>query len=341
MSQLDDFAEVDFASLRPSQTAEDFVREAQFFHKMLPTALIGWEVNECFVYLVSEDWFGKWKTKVDYQRLLDGMQYGPENVKLHIELPQLNDNLVDHSFDQPHTDFKFLKPELENYSLFSVVTHKTLTEGFDYFAINEEAWKVLKILYPNAIEVRRLKYVDRSTHLSRIEVKFPMVAHLLADLLLLFPSVHTEARQRTGEVRVQEVRIPGIQADGSRRAEESAHRVREAGGRGRPAALDFRREQNQGIAIEAGRRFGGFQRRTEERVQVAVHLRGQSEGACRASAELFGPALDVQHPARRLGLDRRDQEPPGVQVPGGRRGAGGRRLVLDVQEPGPESAAVP
>lgn len=185
--------------IKPSATAEDYVKEAKFIMNMLPSAVVDWTETDCFVYLVSTNWFEYWKKKVSYQKLEDGMEYGPQSIDMEANLPVLNLDLIDDSYDSNKEDFVFLKPKSENYGLFSVVTKSTISETNDYIIIREEAWTKVKGFYPDAKEIKRLKYTDQTTGYSKVEVKFPIVITSLTSrfhaTFCLNQSLNTQARQ--------------------------------------------------------------------------------------------------------------------------------------------------
>jgi hypothetical protein len=166
----------DVGQLAPSVTAEDWVQEAVLFGKMFSQAQIGAEETGTFVYLLSQKWVESWKHKVSFSMIEEGMNLEPSQIRMDIELPVLNQDLIDSEFKEKTEEYEFLKTNEPLYTLFNVVAKSDIIENIDYLLIREEAWNVVKAKHPDAIEVKRIKVIDNMTGFSRVEVKFPIVS---------------------------------------------------------------------------------------------------------------------------------------------------------------------
>ena len=169
----DNFPDID--TISPSITAEDWVNEAILFGKMFQSAQIGSEEGMSFVYLLSQKWIESWKAKVSFTLIEQGVDLNSSDIMMDIELPVLNDDLVDTTHEEKTENYEFLKSSKQNYQLFNVVAKLGIMEYIDYLLIKEEAWNILKAKYPSAIELKRIKFSDAETGLPRVEVKFPLV----------------------------------------------------------------------------------------------------------------------------------------------------------------------
>lgn len=162
--------------LRPSETPQEWVEEAILFGKMFTWAQIGNEETGTFVFLLSQKWVESWKHKVSFSIIEEGMNLEPTQIRMDIELPILNEELIDPEFQHKTEEYEFLRSKELNYSLFNVVAKSDILENIDYLLIREEAWKIVKAKYPNAMEVKRIKFTDPFTDFTRVEVKFPLVS---------------------------------------------------------------------------------------------------------------------------------------------------------------------
>ena len=177
---------VDLENLKPSVTAEDFVEEAMWFKKMLDWGGIGNAPSNSFVFLISVKWLETWEEKVGFS-LMDGdKEYGPQDVKLDKELPQMNRDLIDDSFQEKTLEYEYVTSNTPLFSLFGPVTKGDIMEGFDYIIVKEDFWRAIQKKYPDAIEVMKIKYTDPITEFSKVEVKFPMVPLNLHRLKRIF-----------------------------------------------------------------------------------------------------------------------------------------------------------
>lgn len=168
--------QVSIATLRPSITAEDWVQEAKLFTEMFSWAQVGEDEGNGFVFLLSVKWVEAWKEKVGYSVVEDGVTLAPEHIKMELELPQVNSDLIDQEFQEQTEEYEFLKSDSPNYSLFASIVKSDATEYIDYLLIKEDAWNILKNKYPDSLELKRVKVSDVYTGLSSVEVKFPMVS---------------------------------------------------------------------------------------------------------------------------------------------------------------------
>lgn len=173
----------------PSVTAQDWIEEAHLFKEMFQFAQVGSEEQNTFVFLLSNRWIEAWKDKVNFSILEEGMELTPQHIKMEVELPTINQDLIDPTFQEHTEEYEFLKCKDDNYQLFNVVIKPDVTEYIDYTLIREDAWKVLKIKFPDAIELKRVKSTDPFTYQSIVEVKFPLVnPSLLRSNATLFPN---------------------------------------------------------------------------------------------------------------------------------------------------------
>lgn len=161
--------------VKPSITPEDWVQEALLFGKMFTWAQIGNDDGNTFVYLLSQKWVESWKHKVSFSIIEEGMNLEPSQIRMDFELPVLNEDLLDQEFQIKTPEYEFLMSKEANYSLFNVIAKPDILENIDYLLIREEAWKTVQAKYPNAKEVKRIKYIDPFTEFTRVEVKFPIV----------------------------------------------------------------------------------------------------------------------------------------------------------------------
>lgn len=215
-----DFA-VDPETLKPCVDAKDWVEEAQLFGKMFAWAQIGNEESGTFVYLLSQKWVEAWKHKVSFSVIEEGMNLEPEQIRMDIELPVLNEDLVDHQFQDKTDEYEFLKTKDSNYSLFNVVARADIAENIDYHLIRQEAWQMLKAKHPEAKEIRRIKFTDPETFFTRVEVKFPIVLFCDQDPSLLCASFELPSGKLARQVLSSPVQVPSLEAHERGRAQDS------------------------------------------------------------------------------------------------------------------------
>jgi hypothetical protein len=164
----------------PSRTAKDFMEEAKVMQVLLEEARREkYDNSEGFVWLVSVQWLDAWKIKVGYEAFEDGFEYTEEKVSLGRDPGRVNLDLLDGDFKEETEDYRFLKVADSQYAIFNVVTKPGIIEDQDFVVFSAEAWEVFVKLYPEAIEVRKIKYLDMITERPRIEINFPMVSSLL------------------------------------------------------------------------------------------------------------------------------------------------------------------
>lgn len=160
----------------PSQSPEDFVTEARFMIEELPNAKVDEKEPTCFVYLISVEWFEAWKEKVGFQALLrDRQNYGPHCVNMDVQLPVLNQDLLDTEFQKETRTSKYIFSREEQYSLFENILRPGIRQDDHFSVIKESLWKVIHQLYPQAIELKRVNLLKDDEIYAEIEVFWPMV----------------------------------------------------------------------------------------------------------------------------------------------------------------------
>jgi hypothetical protein len=153
------------SSTEVSRTADNFIEEAQTVNKLIleplaePTSNSWLSQKDAFVFLVSIDWFNRWKEKVGFDIVSGGGTLSADNIKIEIELPQMNLDLID--LEKTESIAK-VGGGFKNLSYLDVVVKDDATEGEEFKYVSGRLWDFIKSKYPNAIEIKRQVY--RNSH---------------------------------------------------------------------------------------------------------------------------------------------------------------------------------
>lgn len=167
---------------KSSVTAEDFVHEATKVHQLINngqsenTQSLFANPKTKYYYLVSLEWYKKWKEKTNFRLLEDGSSLSPSDIDLTIDLPPLNEDLVDREKFRVLDRVSSYQPELD-YLDYPVKFG--VSEDVDYILVREEVWRYIKQKYPDAIRLKRATYTT-SSYEERVEVFLNTVAPSLS-----------------------------------------------------------------------------------------------------------------------------------------------------------------
>lgn len=140
----------------PKKEIGDYYEEARCVQQLISDGLA--ELPETgFVYLLSMEFYNFWKEKTNFEAISQGFEPEIDKTKMDIEIPRLNDNLVD--WEETNSLHGYWR-ELSNLAWTQIVLKPGLQERSDYEFANKAVWELFKKFYPDAVEIKRPVYSD-------------------------------------------------------------------------------------------------------------------------------------------------------------------------------------